>query len=514
MKRARTRLILLLFGLMTLVYGCACVPSDAATTVFVYKDLNANGRYDPGEPPLPGVHVEWYGVQFPTNSSGIAVLKTSFNSDTDCTASPAVHPMPPSGYVLSQAIVPPWDCNSINFWVYNDLNRNAVYGMAPAELAALIPTPSAAEAPAISVDILSESPGVYYLPNQKITFGFKFTNTGNQPIQGPLTITSVLSDPASIKCDVDPKTINSFAPGQSDACTSYYITVYTGNVQDNEAITVFGTYQGVVISGQALSPIAYTTPGPGTQPPATVTAGPTKTATVAPSPTQTATLTPAPTATASSTPSDTPAPTVAAPVAVNADQLACRYGPGAAYLYQYGLYKGNEVTLVGRYDTAFGTWLYVKYKDDPRPCWVSPNFLDNVGDISGLPVYYPDKAPLVLFNDPAFVPSRFFPPTDVSADRTGNLVQMSWTGLVLALGDRESATSPRFLVEAWTCIGGKLTFTPIGVGATYQGKDMSTDTFSAQVEDDAGCSEPSHAQVYLAHKDGYVGPVQVPWPQQ
>ena len=233
--------------------------------------------------------------------------------------------------------------------------------------------------------------------------------------------------------------------------------------------------------------------------------------------TATATATLMPTETTTPTETLTPAAPAAAsgPVTVTADQLACRYGPGSPYLYQYGLYKGNEVTLVGRYDTAFGTWVYVKYKDDPRPCWVNPNFLDLGGaDISSLPVYYPDQAPLILFTDPTFVPSRFWPPTDVIADRYGNLVQMNWTGLVLATGDRESATSPRFLVEAWTCIAGKITFTPIGVGADFQGKDMSKATFGAQVEDDAGCSEPSHAQVYLAHKDGYVGPVPIPWPGQ
>ena len=35
---------------------------------------------------------------------------------------------------------------------------------------------------------------------------------------------------------------------------------------------------------------------------------------------------------------------------------------------------------------------------------------------------------------------------------------------------------------------------------------------SATIVDESGCSEPSHGRVFLAHKDGYVGPVEINWP--
>ena len=183
--------------------------------------------------------------------------------------------------------------------------------------------------------------------------------------------------------------------------------------------------------------------------------------------------------------------------------MACRYGPGNPYLYEFELISGNKINAYGkmeiqvqRGDTS-ELWLYGLAQGYESPCWVNSKYIKLNGDISSLePYYYPDKAPLILFNHP-----RFPPPKDVNAQRDGDQVFISWTGYTLALGDRESANSPVYLVEAWTCQGGKIVFTPIGA---YQE--------SASVKDETGCSEPSHGQVFVAHKDGYVGPVEIPWP--
>jgi len=141
--------------------------------------------------------------------------------------------------------------------------------------------------------------------------------------------------------------------------------------------------------------------------------------------------------------------------------------------------------------------LYGLARGFESPCWVNSKYIQLNGDISILETYYPDsRAPLIAFSHP-----RFPPPTNVSANRRGDQVNISWTGYTLALGDRESESSPLYLVEAWTCQGGRLVFTPIGV---YEE--------SASVKDESGCSEPSHGQVFVAHKDGYIGPVEIPWP--
>jgi hypothetical protein len=89
----------------------------------------------------------------------------------------------------------------------------------------------------------------------------------------------------------------------------------------------------------------------------------------------------------------------------------------------------------------------------------------------------------------------------VEASRSGNLVFISWKGHDLLPGDKPDA-SMRYLVETWTCQDGEIVFTPQGTDETY-----------AQVRDDGGCAEASHGYVYLAHVDGYIGPVTIPWPK-
>ena len=189
---------------------------------------------------------------------------------------------------------------------------------------------------------------------------------------------------------------------------------------------------------------------------------------------------------------------------VVAENLTCRYGPGAVYLYRTGLAKGDVLDVLGRADTAYGTWIYVQTQQNQSrqntnkiKCWVnsSEKYVDMQGDVACLDSYYPEKAPLILFN------TNLFPkPYNVKASRSGDLVEITWVGYDLQPGDKPDQ-SPRYLVEMWTCQAGQMVFTPYGTDETY-----------AQVQDEAGCAEASHGQVYLAHVDGYIGPSYIPWP--
>jgi len=89
--------------------------------------------------------------------------------------------------------------------------------------------------------------------------------------------------------------------------------------------------------------------------------------------------------------------------------------------------------------------------------------------------------------------------TNVSAVRNGTQVTISWNLLNLRAGD-DSLQEP-YLVEAWVCQEGEIRFIPIG---SY--------TYLANVIDEPGCEEPSHARVYGVEKHGYTPYVVVPWP--
>jgi hypothetical protein len=179
---------------------------------------------------------------------------------------------------------------------------------------------------------------------------------------------------------------------------------------------------------------------------------------------------------------------------VLAELLACRYGPGADYLNQYAFIAKLPMTFTGRNDA--GTWLYGLGLGYEKPCWVNARFIELSGDVASLEPVYPDKVSLPLFRHP-----NFPPPTDVETVRKGDQVSVFWVGYELAPGDREDPDRPVYLVEAWICQAGEIVFMPIG-----------TFVESALIRDEAGCSEPSRARLFLAHKDGYVGPVAIPWP--
>ena len=130
-------------------------------------------------------------------------------------------------------------------------------------------------------------------------------------------------------------------------------------------------------------------------------------------------------------------------------------------------------------------------------CWFQADELTLSGPFESLAVVYPDGS--------YQLPPALWPPVkNVEASRSGDTVTVTWESSIpdLALGDRENATSARYLVEAWLCKGGVVTFTPLPV-YPYQGY--------IQLHDEAGCTEPSRARVLFAEKHGYATPVDVPW---
>jgi len=237
-------------------------------------------------------------------------------------------------------------------------------------------------------------------------------------------------------------------------------------------------FLAILLALTACAPLA--TPEP---------ASPSKRATVPPTsppPTSTYTALPTETSTPLPTPTDTPIPTdTPTPIPtyvtligeVNADQLACRYGPGWPYLYFFGLLKGNRLEVIGRLDDA--NWVYVQAIGGNKPCWVKAEFMDFNGDIMNVEPIYPQKAKLPV--------SPYYPPTTVlSAKRQGDMVTVSWLDIPLRAGDEEDERMNHYIIEVWRCETGQVKFEP-----------LATNDLEVSFVDEPGCSEPSHGRVFV-----------------
>lgn len=228
-----------------------------------------------------------------------------------------------------------------------------------------------------------------------------------------------------------------------------------------------------------------------TSPPtATRTDTPFSSETPSPSPTPSDTATPAgppsETPTPSVTPTITMTPTYDPPQARVLIQSNCRYGPGAAYLYEWGLFPGNRLDVIGRND--LGTWLYVDPWNYVDRCWVKATSVDVFrGGIFDAPPYY-SRLP---FGE------LYRPPANVWAERTGDVVTVTWDSVWMTQDDYRG-----YLIEAWVCRDRQIIFEPIGI----------TVGTSAMIVDEDGCSQRSSARLYTAEKHGYTQWVMVPWP--
>jgi uncharacterized protein YraI len=204
------------------------------------------------------------------------------------------------------------------------------------------------------------------------------------------------------------------------------------------------------------------------------------------------TFTPIPSPTAEPTSTSTAIPFVESlDATVTADLLSCRYGPGAEYLYLYGLKKGANIQLMGR--TNGNNWVMVAGKNK---CWINTKFIEIKGDPQTLQVTYPDgyKLPVSPYYAPAIV---------LSAVRTSNTVTVKWTDVELRSGDEEDADMFIYIIEVWRCEGGKMIFDPLA-------SNYPEVTFV----DEAGCGVPSHGRVFFQEKHGFAGPAEIPWTGQ
>ena len=208
----------------------------------------------------------------------------------------------------------------------------------------------------------------------------------------------------------------------------------------------------------------------------------TPTETITPKPTATPTKTPRPTKTA--TPTVTLTPTFAFPKVKVLMQANCRYGPGTAYLYSWGLYEGDRGVVHGR--NYNGTWLWIKPNNLDRHCWVSASVVKVTGDIFTV-AYVQIRLPHSTL---------YGPPGNVQAERSGDQVTVTWDRVWMTEDDDRG-----YLIEASVCQNGLRV--PIAV---------HTDDTSYVFADEGGCAGSSSGLLYTVEKHGYTDPVTIPWP--
>ncbi|MCC7119635.1 MAG: hypothetical protein IT310_14010 [Anaerolineales bacterium] len=217
---------------------------------------------------------------------------------------------------------------------------------------------------------------------------------------------------------------------------------------------------------------------------------PTSTFTASPIPATETFTPPAPTAT--NLPTAIPA-VESLKAVVTAELLSCRYGPGAEYLYLYGLRQGANIELIGR--TEGNNWVEVAGKN---LCWVNAKYLNIQGNQQTLKITYPAEYKLP-------VSPYYAPPVVLSATRNAanpNQVTVTWTDITLRAGDEEDANMFIYIIEVWRCEGGKIVFDPLA-------SNYPEVTFT----DESGCSAPSHGRVFFQEKHGFAGPAEIPWPK-
>ncbi len=220
-----------------------------------------------------------------------------------------------------------------------------------------------------------------------------------------------------------------------------------------------------------------------------------KPATATPTETSTPTFTATATSTVTATPTATASPSAVPTYVVLRGEVTiahavCHYGPGAPYLYKYGVVAGSNLEIIRRVE--LGNYIEVQAIGGNNPCWVREDYFKIDGNLANVePVDAGDvKLPLSPY---------YAAPANVNATRSGNEVTVSWNAVVLRAGD-DSEQYP-YVIEAWVCQGGQMVFTPLG---TYQ--------TTLTIQDEPGCDTPSHANLIAAEKHGYTPRVKIAWP--
>lgn len=174
-------------------------------------------------------------------------------------------------------------------------------------------------------------------------------------------------------------------------------------------------------------------------------------------------------------------------VTVSVATANCRFGPDTAYAGPGRLRYGKVLEAIGRDEG--GQWLLIREPGGQNSCWMNTVTLNVEGNVNNLSV-----APAKLPINPAY-PA----PSNITSSRVGEWVQLRWGEVSIP----STAIYPegRYLLDLWLCQNGGF------VHAL-----LSTNDLSASLQDQPGCAEASHGQIFTATREGYSQPAAIPWP--
>jgi hypothetical protein len=168
-------------------------------------------------------------------------------------------------------------------------------------------------------------------------------------------------------------------------------------------------------------------------------------------------------------------------------QANCRYGPGTAYLYRWGLYPNDQADVRGRNWDGSWYWIHPFNLAKGQNCWASKIVFNETVDKSRVH-YVTVPLPHTTFAGP---------PGNVRAVRDGNHVTVSWDPVALSTEKKRG-----YLIEAQLC-----------ESALFYSLIIQTDNTSYTFRDDKKCKQKSGGLLYTAEKHGYSDPVTIPWPE-
>ena len=128
------------------------------------------------------------------------------------------------------------------------------------------------------------------------------------------------------------------------------------------------------------------------------------------------------------------------------EQASCRYSPGSAFLFEWGLYPGDYVRIINI--NVDGSWVFVKPRSYNNECWLKRGLLQTSGDVDSLEEYYSPLPQGYLYK----------PPNYVRATRNGNEVLVEWEPVRMTEDDDRG-----YLIEVWVCQNGNYIFLTINI---------------------------------------------------